>query len=32
MGNFQPSLAGLNHLSRSTQDCVLGYSRPSLRD
>ena len=30
--NFQSSLTGLNHVSRSTQDCVLGYTQPSLRD
>ena len=30
-GYFQPSLTGLDHVSRSTQDFVLGYTQPSLQ-
>ncbi len=29
---FQPSLTGLDHLVPGTQDYVLGYFQPSLRD
>jgi hypothetical protein len=32
LGYFQPSLAGLSPALKSTQDCILGYSQPSLRD
>jgi hypothetical protein len=32
LGHFQPSLAGLFMAPMPTQDYVLGYSQPSLRD
>jgi hypothetical protein len=32
LGHFQPSLTGLFLGLIFTQDCVLGYSQPSLRD
>ncbi len=32
LGHFQSSPRGLDRLHNPTQDCVLGYSQPSLRD
>ena len=32
LGNFLPSLPGLDRFPEATQHCVLGYYRPSLRD